>query len=77
MSGCWNTRTGFLIHQKAMSKTDATGLQNSGTTEQQITGPHHATDATGENYDYYTCTGCGLETTDETIETRGCPRCQG
>ena len=59
-----------------MSKSNPTGLQNSGTTTAQITGPHLATDASGDPYNYYTCTGCGLETSDETIEERGCPRCE-
>ena len=59
-----------------MSKSNLAGLQNSGTTNAQITGPHLATDANGETYTYYTCTQCGLETTDESIETRGCWRCQ-
>ena len=58
-----------------MATYDPTGLENSGPTNAQITGPHIATDTAGDTYDYFTCAECGLETTDETIQTRGCWRC--
>jgi ssDNA-binding Zn-finger/Zn-ribbon topoisomerase 1 len=60
-----------------MSKSDLRGLKSDPTdaTDAQITGPHLDADATGDLYEYFRCTDCGLESSDPRLETKGCPRC--
>ncbi len=44
-------------------------------TSENITGPHTGRDSSSEPYRYWRCETCGLETTDETLESDGCWRC--
>ena len=64
---------------KPMSKSDFRGLKLDPTddsTDPTITGPHFDLDATGDGYEYFRCESCGLESSDPSMNTNGCPRCQ-
>jgi hypothetical protein len=59
-----------------MSATTPTDEKSTASeTPETITGPHLGSDAQGNTHEYYRCTQCGLETTDETVKQTGCFRC--
>ncbi len=42
----------------------------------KVTGPHYAADENGDNYEYWRCESCGLESSDRSLDTDGCWRCK-